>query len=330
MSTDKKIPKRVIYKRAEFSVPGLNLQKLLNAAFQKLPEPSNKTFLPTPGGDARRWVNAMSAKSGCLCFELLQYESGKDQILVTLRNEDGAFPVDQEPVQPAQDGSRREILESSLYVAVHDNHMAVCQSAALRTDSLEKYLHWFLFTQAALYNGEVALALVDEPTQQAKSKILRNDIKAVRFGDSLTTSQPVSKHSSEPQEVNETVEVLNRSGLGYDILTRLLREDELKSWRQAAFDLDPKNIRVKVEVSYVRKTNQSGQSVLRALAQVNRHHEENSCEIELVGGTKIRGDELRIQGEIRVDGHNGVPIPLDIFRNLAQWLRGQVSTGSHL
>ncbi len=326
MKGESKIPKRVIYKRAHFTTPGLILQDLLKAALLRLTEPADKTWSPSQDSELRRLLNDSSRRSGCLCFQFLQYESGKDQTLVTLKSEAGAFPIDQEPVPPRNDGTKREILESALYCAVYENHMAICQSAALRTDSLEKYLLWLLFDRTCLIPEDTALALADEPTAQAKAKIERKPIKAVRFGDDLAMNpRKVGPHrSGEPQNTVLSTEVMRTSSLAADMLTRLLGEDKLRSWRQAGHDLDPRNIRVKVEVSYLRKTNDSGQSLLHALAQVNRNSEDSSCEIELEGGSTIHGNELRVQGEIRVEGRNGIPYQIDMFRNLAQWLKDQV------
>ncbi|MCV5778902.1 hypothetical protein OFN45_31830, partial [Escherichia coli] len=56
--------------------------------------------------------------------------------------------------------------------------------------------------------------------------------------------------------------------------------------------LDEANLQVSLEITYFRKTNDSGQAVIDSIATSLRHLDEDDISIKLQGGGEITGKEI--------------------------------------
>lgn len=320
MANTKKIPKITVYKRAHFTKPTVTLQEMLHQVITKAAAEEIE-WKPTETSDLRRLMNRTANREGCFCFEFLQFEAGKDQLLLTKAKKQTHYPIASEPVPPAPDGLPREIVESALFGAVFKNHMALVQTTALKSDSLETYLLWLLNDKFPFIKEGGTLALLDEPTAEAKKAVRKHPIKKVTFGEGLTF-----RHAGQKQaKANDSVELSQHwTDLPMRVLEAVLGEKELNNFLSAKKILDPENIKVKVEVSYVRKTDDNGTAVLNALAQAGRHADENQCGIILKGGSEIHGKDLKLKGEIRVESQNNIPFAESMFKEISTWLIAQI------
>lgn len=320
MASTKKIPKVAVYKRAHFTKPTPPLQDLLHDVITKAAA-EDIEWKPSETSDIRRLVNRTANREGCFCFEFLQFEAGKDQLLLTKGKKQKHYPIASEPVPPAPNGLPREIVESALFGAVYKNHLALVQTSALKSDALETYLLWLLNDRFLYIPEGGTLGLLDEPTAEAKRAVRKDPIKKITFGEGLTF-----RHAGNSgQKRDDAVELSEHwTGLPMRVLEAVLGEKELNNFLSAKKILDPENIKVKVEVSYVRKTDDNGTAVLNALAQAGRHADENQCSIILKGGSEIHGKDLKLKGEIRVESQNNIPFAESMFNEISNWLISQV------
>lgn len=324
MDEFKRIPKKTVYKRSHFAGTAPTLQSLLSQVLVKTIDANDITWQPTPDSDQRRVLNRSSKRHGCLCFEFLQFEKGKDQVLLTLNQNQKHFPVESTPVPPDHNGLPREVVESALYFAVHNDHMAIVQSTSLKSDSLEKYLIWLLDDKLSLVTKSIPFGLLDEPTPHARRAAQKRKVKKVTFGDGLSLT-PSAPKSADGGVENQTLHISQtKGGMAEDVLVAVMGEEAFNNLIRAKNVVDPKNLKVKVEVSFLRNTDGNGEAILNAVAQTARHEEEANCVIELEGGTKIEGKDMKITGQVRVESKNNVPFAESMFHELSSWLMSQL------
>lgn len=349
--------KTIHYKNC-FITGDVVLQEAIRKALAKdgpTGKPINRQQKINSDDDTVIFINRTSEFNGMTFCQLVILESGRKQPYITVDDDAEFYSIDalasekipdspganpqQDQVQPEETKEekarkRREFLESILYFGVIGNHAVVLQSSSLRSRELEAHLSWLLGTCTSSIPNDSMLVLKDKPAESVYEKLRSKPVKSIKLGAPLTrdaSNDPAAP--KDPQyEVTEHDEVhANKvrfvpQGLGASLLRAALPEGFLEKL-DLEESLDDANIHVALEITYLRKTTTIGQRVIDSVATSLRHLPESDVVINLQGGGKISGDELKLSGGIGVKFmENGLIDEGVLFHEMHKWLLGKISS----
>lgn len=333
--------KTLNYRRAAFSEPAQPLAALLAQALQARPTIGQRREQLAPDGESAIWrmVGNYSVKQGYVYGVLMRYMPGLyPQCLV---DDELAKTIDthQLKVPKTDDGKPRELIEGTLYFACFDNHVAMMQSAGLRSGHLEQHLQWLLRT-TQLVADDNRLRLNDQPSASAEKALESTPVRGFAIsGDLAPTEQSTpavgpsgeagSQAPAQAHTATSSFELLHGTGAGngiWDTLTRLIGVDDAAKLNISA--LTGSNIEFSLNVRYSHTTTSDGQKLLNQVGAALRHAEEVDTVIQLEGGGSIRGDQLRLSEKIRIETFDGVPQTDTVWKELQEWLLQLVTTGA--
>ncbi|EMQ4145771.1 hypothetical protein WGY47_001712 [Acinetobacter baumannii] len=326
--------KTVHYKKVDF-LKGANLGQLLKA--QLLDKDSfyykaiNSQQFVSATKDDFILINHASSHQSMFFGELIIVESGKAQAVLKIDSDDATeFPIktyltddlpDDEDGVDATEVVRKEFIDSVLYFGVIDNHVAIIQSRSLTARTLESYLGWLLGEAAKALPENSALILKDAPNPTVKQKLESTPAKTISISSGIgsTELQPVhTVESSIPAKIDykiedNVVDVL-KSAFGVD-LENLKLED----------GLDDANLKLKLTLTYNRKTSKSGQKVIDTVASSMRHNDDYVITLE--DGTKVTADNLKMSGKISVETINNKVYNDGLKVQLYNWMTTNINFG---
>lgn len=328
MADSKKQKKTVYYKRAEISPRGRTLQEYLEHVFTLVPRPSDRLEDLDDDGTIKRFINSHRSLYGMLFGQLMRYEPGKDQAVFVLDNESDEYPVETIGIPQNDDGKTREFIESVLYFGVLENHMVVLQSQSLKARDLESYLAWLLYERTKLIPTETIFCLSDQTTKSARKKIEEAHVRTVKIGAPLLSSVEKTDSTPEKKKKKNKQQALHfhPTGRGFDAIAAFLGP----RWRKKIKlkdALDEANLRINMEITYIRKTTQSAHDVLDNIATSLRHLEPDDVQIELEGGGILKGSELKFSGKLDVMTYNGIISTRELYNEMVTWLKGRIGEG---
>ncbi|QVI77387.1 hypothetical protein [Pseudomonas syringae] len=345
---------KAIHYKSVFISGEPNIQALLDLALSasgKIAKPSQRQQKINDDDSAVIFINKFKKHNGMSFGQLVILESGKKQTFITVDDEAEFYSISslssekipeiddekQDSTKLEKEASakkRREFIESILYFGVLDNHMIIMQSSALKSRELEAHLSWLLGTCSSAVPPNSMLILRDKPAESVYKKMEIKPVKSIQIGAPLTTevytdpSTPKKEATYAPnQEETHANKVrfvphgmaasLIRAALPSGFLEKLDLEDSL----------DEANIHVALEITYLRKTSKAGQKIIDSVATSLRHSPESDVVINLQGGGKIRGDELKLSGNISVKFlENGLIDESILFHEMHTWLISKIST----
>lgn len=331
MSVDaKNKPKTVFYKKAK-TPANITLQAAIDSALSS--KKLVKSRWQTVGGDdsgVHRFVNYHTKDKNITYGELVMFETGRSQQAIAIEDKERLDISAFKP--PKKDGKTLEFIESVLYFAIYENHIALIQSRALKSKDFESHLFWFLGNECSNVCDD-PIFLIDQPKESARKKVERHPVKKVKIGTPLE-SEVQGDHSVDQEvEEDETIETMKAKrlwfrpkGVGFDILAAVLGDD----WKRGLSleeSLDEANLKVNVEVTYLRKTSERSHKILNQVAQSLRHFDPEDTVIELDGGGTLKGNELKFSAPLSIRVVNGVPDRDSIFVEMGEWLRKLLSKG---
>ncbi|MUP88312.1 hypothetical protein [Acinetobacter baumannii] len=326
--------KTVHYKKVDF-LKGANLGQLLKA--QLLDKDSfyykaiNRQQFVSATKDDFILINHARSHQSMFFGELIIVESGKAQAVLKIDSDDATeFPIktyltddlpDDEDGVDATEVVRKEFIDSVLYFGVIDNHVAIIQSRSLTARTLESYLGWLLGEAAKALPENSALILKDAPNPTVKQKLESTPAKTISISSGIgsTELQPVhTVESSIPAKIDykiedNVVDVL-KSAFGVD-LENLKLED----------GLDDANLKLKLTLTYNRKTSKSGQKVIDTVASSMRHNDDYVITLE--DGTKVTADNLKMSGKISVETINNKVYNDGLKVQLYNWMTTNINFG---
>jgi hypothetical protein len=339
------VTKTIHYKRAVISGGG-NLQEILSRVFAD-ESPAHKVGhrkeIVNADADSFRVVNHKREYSGMLFCQMLYFEPGRSQAYITLNEDADSYALDaftNEALNniegPAdRERHRREFVDSFLYFGVFENHLVVLQSSQLRSRELEAHLGWLIGSFGGVTIG-TAIILQDQPSQETYERIARAPVKKIQIGAPITTAQeiPEGERQPEPQtRTDDEVEVNARrvrffpTGFAGDVIKAAMGADWFNRL-DLEEDLDDANLKVSLEITYLRQTTRVGQIVIDNIATSLRHAEEADVRIELAGGGEIKGADLRLSGPISVTKLiNGLLDEGILYHKMHGWLVGKLRQG---
>ncbi|WP_318515264.1 hypothetical protein [Photobacterium leiognathi] len=281
---------------------------------------------------SKLFINHHTERWGIQFFDLTKYTSDTNMNVITV--DDTAKYLDVEQMMPAstEDGKKREFLESIMYVAVFKNHIALIQSAALRSRDLEKYFNWFLKKTSAIEDGHVVLST--EIPKAIKKKIEKNDTKSVKIGTPLVDSvngESVSTIQNKEDSFDTKSLKLNPQGRGLSMLKTLFGNDK-SLMDKFGIDLDllssdaidGSDIQVSLELTYKRKASQKSKEILNSVTTAMRHSHPEDVVVEIENVGKLTGKDLNIRKPLSVKYYNGVIDPEDLYLKIRDWMKLQI------
>lgn len=330
MSTPKK-RKTIHYKLATISNSGLTLQQMLSEALSTESEThtaSKRLEKINPDDDSviRLLNNFTLDHQGMFFGQLIRFEAGRSQILLTLDDTADSYSLDSitsDKVQNNQDEQeqlrkRREFIDSMLYFGVLDNHLVVMQSQALTTRELETHLSWLLGTRLDLLGKTSIFLLQDKITEAVRKKVEKSPVKTVNIGTPVETRNEQTENTDA--EISESRGVTYiPTGRGADVLGAVLGADWFNKLKLED-SLDEANLQVQLKVTYLRKTTKSGQKMLDDIATSLRHIDSDDVSVEFHKGGTLKGSELRLNGHVNVQTNNGQVDENDLFHQMHNWL----------
>lgn len=356
--------KTIHYKFSNITTCSFTLQELLQDVFSSSGEARKaKNRLESISQDNQifRLLNHYSEKYGMFFGQLVVFENGKGQALLTIDDDSEYFsidsleaskvagdtsssPNDNESKEPGAESSqdeyaegrlqkRKEFVESMLYFGVKDNHLVVIQSLALKARDLETHLKWLFDYFTDKFTSKSALILQDKPAPEIVKKLEKSPAKSICVGAPIETGEgqlvDSQEHAQSPadQVVNESANKLKflPKGIGADIVRALIDQDWFDK-QDLKESLDDANLKVSLEITYVRKTTKSGHQILDNMASALRHQHEDDVKVFLDGGGVISGKDLKLTGKISVRTFNGMIDEHDLFDKMKSWLKDKIAT----
>lgn len=336
-----------------------NLQALLDGALGDagaIKRPNQRQQKANAEDTVVIFINRFTKYNNMSVGQLVYLEKGRQQPYITVDDEADFYsieslssdeipeqkkfvPADQAELPPSEQviKKRREFVESILYFGVIDNHMVIMQSSALQSRSLEAHLSWLLTSCTSTLTEGSMLVLSDKPAESVFQKLEKSPAKSIHFGAPLTTevtvdpSQP-TQSKALPTGVAQPIDEVHASKVRFEptgvaaaiisavapgLLDRLnLRES-----------LDDANIHLALEITYNRRTSKTGQEVIDSIATSLRHSPASDVVINLKGGGKITGDELKLSGTVNVEYlPSGLINEGSLFHEMLRWLNAKVSS----
>lgn len=345
---------KTIHYKNVFITGDENLQLLIKSALNpagRFSRPNQRQQMINGNDSASLFINRFGDHNGMTYGQLVVLESGRRQPYITVDDSADFYSIDalasdsipadkeeqssvelQESKQTAA-RKRREFVESILYFGVVDCHLVLMQSKALGSRELEAHLAWLLGSCAGVMPDNSALILKDKPAEAVARRMEANPVKKIRIGSDLTTEvyndpsepRPARVESVETEEVHANKVRFTPTGRAAALLRAALPDGFLE--RLALEDsLDEANIHVALEVTYSRTTTKVGQRVIDQVAGGLRHLPEADVNIELKGGGRIRGDELKLSGPIKVKFmENGLIDESVLVHEMHQWLLRKIA-----
>lgn len=301
---------------------GYTLQSAIEAASKTVTRPWVRAL--GIAGSAHQLLTDLVSKNSCLCGEIAFYEPGRKIPLVDIEADGTTW---RDTIHPNDSkGKKRKFQEQSLYFAVRENHIAILQSVSLQAEELQAFLSWFLQSRANLL-PDALIHLQNPPAPAALEKLKDHSIKGIRFGERLFTSvrepdptKPQAANSKRKRWIQriETsprlLDMLVAMGVGRPIIEKL------------AANPDPGAIQVDVDISYRSRTEKDAVAVLHALADTLGKQDGLDPTIKLDGKSSIKGSELTIRGDIKVQCPSGCIAVDDALSKLSLWLVEKIKT----
>lgn len=354
--------KSIHYKLARLTECNYTLQQVLEDVFKENGTASKaKARLESISQDEQvfRLVNHSVKKNRMFFGQLIVFESGKSQAFLTIDDDSEYFSIDaleasklengEEPASSAgEEGSqeraqesadqdkkiekRKEFIESMLYFGVKNNHLVVIQSMALKARDLEAHLKWLFDYHTEKFTAKSAFILQDKPSNDVVQRLENSPAKSICIGAPIETGEGQLVDSPEHVEAGEksvTVSSANKvkyipKGIGADLVKSLIDQDWFN--RQDLTEaLDEANLKVSLEITYLRKTTKQGHKLLDNMATALRHQHEDDVKVVLDGGGIISGRDLKLTGKLSVRLYNGIIDENDLFEKMTTWLKEKIS-----
>lgn len=335
MATEKK-QKHFTYKHAEFTQSDINMQQALSATLGILQTVGKRRNSLAPNNESPIWrlIGEYHEDEAFFFGILMQYSPGTNPSFAIDDQDALRISIEQLAAPKTRDGKNREPLDGMLFFASSGNHMVLMQGLAMRSQHLEQHLQWLLHKSNALA-GDKTVRLLDQPPLKIRTQLEGADVRGITLGGDLSSAvggvgeEDGSEMHPAPRGAKAKA-VKMSGGAGESLLAAL--KPFLAPAAFAKLDLDKisgANIEYNLEIRYQGKnTTENGHKFLNTLGAALRHTDsEVDTVIELLGGGKIKGNELKLSAPRRIEHINGVPNPSHVFEEMRAWLLEKVNLG---
>jgi len=329
--------KTIHYKYAKINETGKTLQDYLMKALDDKAKPVDRFEILDAEGKVQRFINSKRKQNNMLFGQMIQYEEGKDPAIVIIDEAQSEFSIEHFPMPERADSSHQEFIESVLYFGILENHVLLLQGKGLKNREFEAHILWLLTECADILPNGIKVVISDKPSQEIAEKIDKRPVKKVFLGtdvfapkEELEANSPSEKDDKSEETISLAAKKIKFSpfGRGAEILSAIFGD----TWKQnLSMDdaLDDSNLKVNLEISYLRKTTSQGRNVIDNIATAMRHHEDlDDVKIDFVDGGTMKGGEIRLSDKVSVYENNGIIDASDLYIVMQKWLEKQINNGN--
>jgi hypothetical protein len=327
--------KTIHYRHAKLIGESKTLQQLLceTLAIPDLKIATNRKEKPNSDEESYRLLNYSTAAQQMFFAQFIYVRPGESQPILTEDPNAESYNIDallskSISGKDAQQG-KKEFINSILYFGVLDNHLIVLPSPALSIRDLEIYLAWLIGTKAGLFGKTARLILQNQPPKDTIEKFEKSPVKNIVIGAPLVSAAPKKideKNIEKSEAIITNTKMINvdYESIGFSLLKSILPQNIFKN-SLLKDSLDESNLKVRLVITYDRKTDAKGQFAIDSIATAVRHMDDADVSITLKNGGKIQGSELKLSSKISVKlTHNGLIDETDLFTKMRDWLLKQI------
>jgi hypothetical protein len=259
----------------------------------------------------------LSKKGNIYCGTLVKYEEGRHQHLFVKPNKKGpAGSTESAEVSDSNEGWEREVVESALYFAVMDNHLAIIQSVSLKHHDLGNHFSWLLSNFSADFPEGTSFYLKKELTRSVQETfekepitniILSDKIKAFAYGEDEEHTQKLSSHILNP---NFFANLKNSDPSIAEIFNSESMDD----------------IRCELIIKIAKKKAEEAGALVRKMAETLGDENFEKTQFKLKSGNIIEGDQMLVKKPISILHYDGVISKQDAYNSLAIWLKDLIES----
>jgi hypothetical protein len=331
----RRAPKVFTYKAARFLGSKHELASWLSLALKNAPTVGDRRQ-QLGGPDAPEWLvlNESRVLNGYVSGALVKYTPGTSA--AALLDDPKASTASILKYDPPKEGQlRREWLESSMYFTAFKNHVVLMQSAALRNTHLEAYLRW-LFGAIPATQGCGSLELNDKPAKATAERIRNTAVRRIEIGGELTHHSARQSATSAKHVPATTEQAMTVRGSAADTsshaevlqaLSTLIGFKKFSTLNLKGLDESQLNYKLSLSIDHRKGDEDQSQNVLNRLGNAFRNAEGVDTTIELMDGSTVSGNELRLTGKEAITLYDGLPSTSEVFDLMIHWLQVKVSAG---
>ncbi|MBP6894315.1 MAG: hypothetical protein KBC94_07825 [Pseudacidovorax sp.] len=331
--------KAVSYRRCVLSPKqNVTLQQLVAAALVDKAKASDR-FQPMNAQSTQfRCIGAHDVVSGCLVGYLTVFERGAAQPVINDDADATTLKLGALAPPKAEDGGvQQQFVPGVVYFAIHQNHLAIVQSASIRANALESHLSWLLKERTSHLPATVGLVLSDEAQKATKEKIRQSHVKKIALGQPLMEQvQP----EELPSEVEQPAPKGQKKGMKpakfrpHGPAVEFLRSffpDENQFEKLGFDEVFDGNLEVWIEVRYPKRKRSKPEDAVKFMDTLGialRDVEGDQVALELADGKTVTGKELKIASTLEAPLlANGLPDHQKLWDAMVGWMLGQISNG---
>ncbi|HDX5608642.1 TPA: hypothetical protein ROS22_004234, partial [Escherichia coli] len=119
------------------------------------------------------------------------------------------------------------------------------------------------------------------------------------------------------------------AGTASELLKAMLAEKWESFLRSSKLEdcLDDANLEVTLKITYKRKTSDSGERMLRNLVDATRHYPDDDVVVEMVGGTRLTGKEIRLWNTVKLTTYNSLIDEHELYGQMHDWMVALINNG---
>ncbi|MBE0472203.1 MAG: hypothetical protein IBX55_22185 [Methyloprofundus sp.] len=323
MRNEKKA-RKLHYKLAVISKGTTTLQQMLQTVVLNngvLSKAADREEELSEVGDSFRLLNKPLIHSGMFFAQLMFWEQNQSHSAITIDKLAESYLV--RTIQPSDlqsqgnaQAQKEEFLESILYFGVLDNHIILMSSPSLTARQLESHLSWLLGTKTQNLPSDGIFSLSDKPTITTIKKLENSPARKLSYGAPIK-----AEVREDSKSLNNKVKSLQfvPAGITGELILAIFKD--LGAPAPKLDDaLDDANLRLKLEVTYLRQTTKSGQQFLDQLSNSMRHAHEEDVVVDLANGTQLKGKDLKLSTNIHVQFNNGAIDENALYHQMHTWL----------
>jgi hypothetical protein len=285
---------------------------------------------------SKLFINNKATRWNIVFGDLMRYSDGTNKSTVTI--DDKAEHLEVESIVPpkSDEGKRREFLDSILYFGAFKNHIAIVQSAVLRTSELERHINWLLKEAKVLVENEHVLLTTKIP-ELAQKKLEKSDTKVLKIGAPLIDSvegmpiKDLQEKYSEDHHFDAKKINVKPKGLGLNWLLNAfgdmekLKEHGITEEMLAEDALGGSSINVALEISYSRTVSKKSQNIINIVSTAMRHSHPDDIAIDYGKVGRLVGRELVLHKKLNLRYVDGVLDAEDLYPKVRTWLIDQIT-----
>jgi hypothetical protein len=273
-------------------------------------------------------LSGVQASNNMLVGKLMLYTPGQQQKFLELDQVTQDYRLDSLPVGSGAKGATREFVESIMYVSIFERHVTFIGSTSLRSSQLESHLNWLLNEADLITKGDYVY-LEDQQSGHALAQLSKHPVKSIEIGGEIQfeeESRVETLRKTSSRETQPGHKIMRPVGALADAAASLFGPIFADASLKSPFK-HKEHVGFKMEIQYRnRKRTKEGVELMDSLAVAGRHFDEGECVVNLVGGGKLTGKDIKVAKslafEVLPDGRLKEPT---VWITVHEWMQTAIS-----